>query len=629
MAVALTYPGVYLEEAPGGPPPISGVATSIAAFVGWTNRGPIGEPIMVESWIQYQQTFGGLIQGSYLGYAVYQFFQNGGTQAYIVRLFDNVTTPAAAAQGAVGVTSGPPTDGMTLYANNPGLWSNGLCVSIPTSVPGPGTSHIFSLQVLMLNPNGPPTLLESFSNLSTDPTSPQFAITIVNNNSSYITFTDPTAPSTVPFLSSAVATTPTSLWVVAGLPQAAPAFAANATLTQTGTSASANLLNAGVITTANATYLIFSGAITGGTANSTGAWGDGTHSFTPTSTPFLLTGTPPAPNAVSSTICAVPLILGDNPVAGVDGAILSPTTTTTEGDFEAMLRNASVGYQVLTQAPIFNLLCVPGETCATVVTSLQEFCNERRAFLIVDAAQTAVIGGGTTPDLSHYGNPVDGSGISLVSQYADHSAFYYPWITAPDPATGKPTGFPPCGFVAGIYASTDAGRGVWKAPAGVGTGLTGVLGLQSVVTDAQDGLVNPFGINCLRQFPSYGTVVWGARTIAGSDAAGSQWKYVPIRRLALFLESSLWVGTQWVVFEPNDEKLWGQVRLSIGAFMQGLFQQGAFAGSSPQKAYFVKCDADNNPPTSVALGVLNITVGFAPLYPAEFIVIQIQQMTQT
>jgi phage tail sheath protein FI len=180
--------------------------------------------------------------------------------------------------------------------------------------------------------------------------------------------------------------------------------------------------------------------------------------------------------------------------------------------------------------------------------------------------------------------------------------------------------------VAGIYASTDASRGVWKAPAGINASLSGVLGLQYTLTDAQNGSLNPKAVNCLRQFKVYGDVVWGARTLAGNDQAGSQWKYVPIRRLALFLESSLYDGTQWVVFEPNDETLWGQVRMNVGTFMQGLFLQGAFAGTTPQQAYFVKCDAENNPPASVALGVVNILVGFAPLYPAEFVVIQIQQI---
>jgi phage tail sheath protein FI len=153
-----------------------------------------------------------------------------------------------------------------------------------------------------------------------------------------------------------------------------------------------------------------------------------------------------------------------------------------------------------------------------------------------------------------------------------------------------------------------------------------VSGLQYVLTDLENGSLNVQGVNCLREFKVYGDVVWGARTLQGNDQAASEWKYVPIRRLALFIESSLFNGTQWVVFEPNDETLWGQIRLNVGAFMQGLFLQGAFQGTTPQRAYFVKCDAENNPQSSINLGIVNILVGFAPLVPAEFVVIQIQQI---
>jgi uncharacterized protein len=133
-------------------------------------------------------------------------------------------------------------------------------------------------------------------------------------------------------------------------------------------------------------------------------------------------------------------------------------------------------------------------------------------------------------------------------------------------------------------------------------------------------------VNCIRSFSAYGTVVWGARTTGGNDEAGSQWKYVPIRRLALFLETSLYRGTQWVVFEPNDAPLWGQIRLNVGSFMQTLFTQGAFQGSTPQQAYFVKCDSETTTPTDQDNGIVNILVGFAPLKPAEFVIIQIQQI---
>jgi phage tail sheath protein FI len=191
---------------------------------------------------------------------------------------------------------------------------------------------------------------------------------------------------------------------------------------------------------------------------------------------------------------------------------------------------------------------------------------------------------------------------------------------------GRMDVYPPCGFVAGNYAKTDSNRGVWKAPAGLEAGLTGEAGLATVLTDLQNGTLNINAVNCLRNFHTYGDVVWGSRTLRGSDAAASEWKYVPIRRLALFIESSLYEGTQWVVFEPNDEPLWSQIRMNVGAFMQGLFLQGAFQGTTRQQAYFVKCDRENNPQASINLGVVNILVGFAPLYPAEFVVIQIQQI---
>jgi phage tail sheath protein FI len=239
----------------------------------------------------------------------------------------------------------------------------------------------------------------------------------------------------------------------------------------------------------------------------------------------------------------------------------------------------------------------------------------------VDCPQTV-----TSSGLNNTG-PVGSTPGSLTEAVSSNSAYYFPWVEAPDPLFGnRTTLFPPCGFVAGIYACTDASRGVWKAPARIDASLTGVSGLQYNLTDLENGNLNIQAINCLRQFKVYGDVVWGARTLQGNDQAGSQWKYIPIRRLALFLETSLYDGTQWVVFEPNDEPLWGQIRLNVGTFMQGLFLQGAFQGSTPQQAYFVKCDSENNPQSSIDQGIVNILVGFAPLFPAEFVVIQIQQI---
>jgi hypothetical protein len=180
--------------------------------------------------------------------------------------------------------------------------------------------------------------------------------------------------------------------------------------------------------------------------------------------------------------------------------------------------------------------------------------------------------------------------------------------------------------MAGIYARTDSARGVWKAPAGIEATLDGVAELDAKLTDAQNGALNPLGINCLRTFPIYGNIAWGARTLEGADQIGSEWKYLPIRRLALMLEESLFRGTKWVVFEPNDEPLWAQIRLNVGAYMMSLFRQGAFQGTSPKDAFFVKCDSETTTQDDRNKGIVNILVGFAPLKPAEFVVISIQQI---
>src|SRR5579862_1551477 len=535
MPPSLTYPGVYIEEISSGVHTITGVATSIAAFVGWANQGPIDEAVLVESWSDFETQFGGLTNSNGLpndlGYAVNQFFGNGGQQAYIVRLAWTqslaakssahlITCATASSQATSPSINSPHFSGIgdvPLYASSPGEWGNSLLVTV--SEPNPNPNNRFRVQVFMNQTKGSPILLESFANLSASSDDPQYAVTVINSDSQYITFTDPDNPSTL--------TNPLVLGEAAG----------NYSLNFAG---------------------------------------------------------------------------------GADGSVLTPNDNNFEialGPDASPTSTNNYGLRLLDRVKIFNLLCVPGETQPATIQTLQAYCALKRAFYIVDCPQTA----------THAGL-LQGPG-DMTGDNSPNSAYYFPWIQAPDPLVGnRPALFPPCGFVAGIYAATDAGRGVWKAPAGIDAGLSGVSGLQYILTDEENGDLNTVAVNCLRQFTVYGNVVWGARTLQGNDLAGSQWKYVPIRRLALFLESSLYEGTQWVVFEPNDEPLWGQIRMNVGVFMQGLFLQGAFQGSTPQQAYFVKCDSENNPQSSIDQGIVNILVGFAPLYPAEFVVIQIQQM---
>ena len=204
-----------------------------------------------------------------------------------------------------------------------------------------------------------------------------------------------------------------------------------------------------------------------------------------------------------------------------------------------------------------------------------------------------------------------------------NSAVFYPRLVYN--SGGLQRVIAPSGVIAGLMSRIDATRGVWKAPAGIEADLRGVVDLEINLTDAENGVLNKQAVNCERIFPS-GIVSWGARTMDGFDDQGSEWKYIPIRRLALFLEESLYRGTKWVVFEPNDEPLWAKIRLNLNAFMMGLFRQGAFQGSTPDKAFFVKCDGETTTQNDRNLGIVNIEVGFAPLKPAEFVIIRIQQI---
>ena len=273
------------------------------------------------------------------------------------------------------------------------------------------------------------------------------------------------------------------------------------------------------------------------------------------------------------------------------------------------------GIQLLQQVDLFNLLCVPGETTPHVVAALEEFCREHRAFLIVDSDANATVA-----------SMKRGLPEVMTERGGQNAALYFPWIMAPDPLRANQVHtFPPCGAVAGVYARTDLSRGVWKAPAGADASLAGIVGFAVKLSDADTGVLNPQGINCLRILPARGPAVWGSRTVRGGDQWGSEWKYVPVRRMALYIEESLRRGMQWAVFERNAEPLWAKIRLSATTFMHGLYLNGALQGSTPREAFFVKCDAETTTEADRAAGVVNIVVGFAPLKPSEFVIVYVRQ----
>lgn len=533
-----TYPGVYTQELQSGVHPIAGVSTSVVAFVGWASQGPTDQAALVTGWADFQQQFGGLDPRSYLGYAVNQFFENGGQQALIVRLVsDGSGGSTAAASAAVTITGltfdstaapAPSTvtiatggsGGLAFSASDPGSWGNDYAVQIE---PDPADYTRFNLTLLYVDPvTHTQSAVETFPSLSLNPNDAQarYAVNVINEQSDFL---------------------------IAAMKS--PAL---------------NVTNVPNVPT-----------------------------------------TPPPPGTAMIALSG-----------GNDGTVLNPALAPGAGTFEAMLNasGSATGVHLLDAVPIFNLLAVPAEADPSTIAELQAYCLRRKALLLVDSEPSDT-----------FAKLQSGPDDLMTGVNAVNSALYFPWVNAFDFAQNMTRAFPPSGFVAGIYAATDASRGIWKAPAGVAASLTGQAGLTTDLNDQQIGTLNAQAINCIKNFPAYGDVIWGARTLRGSDQVGSEWKYVPIRRLALYIEASLLAGTQWVVFEPNDEQLWAQIRLNVGAFMQALFVQGAFQGVTPAQAYFVKCDAENNPQSSIDNGIVNVLVGFAPLYPAEFVSIQIQQ----
>jgi uncharacterized protein len=275
----------------------------------------------------------------------------------------------------------------------------------------------------------------------------------------------------------------------------------------------------------------------------------------------------------------------------------------------------STGIYSLDETDIFNMLCIMpynrnNTTSSNVYVKASEYCEARNAILIVDPPDNWTA---ATYDVD----------TEFESIHRENAALFFPRIKAQDPLDDNNglRNFVPSGFVAGVIATTDRDRGVWKAPAGIESRLAGVSDLTVLLTDDENGTLNQKGVNCLRTITIHGIVVWGSRTMSKIN----QWQYLPVRRTALYIEESLYRGTQWAVFEPNDEPLWSQIRIRGSAFMNHLFRKGAFQGNSPEEAYFVKCDNETTTQADINKGRLNIVIGFAPQKPAEFILLKITQ----
>ena len=763
MPATLTYPGVYVEEIPSGVRTITAVSTSVTAFVGFTGRGETNQARQIFSMADFERAFGGLSADDDLGHAVQHYFQNGGSEAWIVRVAAGAQRASVTLRSAVSGGA----DVLDVEAASEGAWGNRIRLDVDYDSGNPAS--LFNLTATeFAEENGvlTPVRTETYRNLTLNSVASNNAVDTVNAASDLIRLArNPAAPGLLGStkgasrsgdlagfdfttldddhrrlaitvdgdgpnefdlfdaggsisganenarLDALATAIQTKVRTLKPADTSFSAFTAARDGTQivatsggTGEESSVRFTNASL---RNAAGLLALGVANGGRGTDAaavmrprecGTVGASLIGVTLSSLPAnasvdvtikvqgaadagpfartlwataaerpttleQLRGKLEAALAGASQpeLAGARVSLADDRLrvqAGSDpNARLSFAGTTAdginlseaEGGIENVAhyslgvgitgqaqtgaapgadgtvpgvgdlrgsRSAKTGFYALEDVDIFNLLCFPGQEDAGLLAEATSYVEERRAFLIIDLPRTA----DTLEDAKAW----LGANGSLRHKNA---AAYFPRFLSADPLQNfRVRAFPASGAVAGLYARTDTERGVWKAPAGTEAVVRGSRGLAYTLTDAENGALNPLGLNSLRTFPVFGTVVWGARTLVGADQLASEWKYIPIRRLALYLEESLYRGTKWVVFEPNDEPLWAQIRLNIGAFMQSLFRQGAFQGTTAREAYFVKCDKETTTQNDIDRGIVNIVVGFAPLKPAEFVVLKIQQI---
>ncbi len=642
MPASFNYPGVYVEEIPSGVRTISGVATSVTAFVGSFARGPRNEAVRIVSFGDFERVFGGITEGSEAAYAVQQFFLNGGGHAHVVRVTTTDAANEVAQSASIVLEDGNGAEALTVTAVNEGVWGNGLRVEVDYNTPTPArTFNLTVAEVRSANGRDETIAAESFRNLTAGPD----LAAIIEGGSRLIRVTGVTPP----LRPAPTGTTSANLPDLVGItgaqamdvtPQgAAETYTVTIDMTSIGrasalASALQTALRAVVPTGADSFDLRRASVQVAGSAN--------TEQYLVIrggrDLDLLSFADPDAANALASTLGldgganVQRYVLGSDTARGAQALPAGAQAEGTDGDLPGALdivgRDGTprTGLYALRDVDLFNILCIPDTVrlsdsqASQVFAAATRLCEQERAFYLLDVPHAATNPRDQLPEMEEW----IGDNGALRHR---NVATYYPRPLVADPLSDfrlRPVA--PSGTVAGIYARTDAERGVWKAPAGTDATLRGVQALEYRLTDMENGVLNPQGVNCLRTLPTFGRVLWGARTLAGADALASEWKYVPVRRLALFLEESLFRGLQWVVFEPNDEPLWGSIRLNVGAFMQSLFRQGAFQGASPREAYFVKCDRETTTQTDINGGIVNVVVGFAPVKPAEFVVLKIQQI---
>lgn len=592
----------------------------------------------------FESDLGGLSSDYPTSFAVSQFFLNGGGQCYGVRVSADASAAVIDVQDVAG-----PSDTLRFTAgrqiagtshDDPGTWANALRIDVDHRSADPASQFNLTIsEVLVENGIEQPVQTEVYRNL-TITAGPRNAIDVVNAQSSLVQLSRDGGwtgglPAPTGFYSGTVDTA-----------QFAGIAAANTLDIDFGTGAqevevpvdappttladAAALLQGAIRAAFPADRLWSQASVTVIGAQLRIAPGRNSTDYSPATLISIADNVGDLAARLSLDAAQINVLQyapGNGAAgfqsagsAGTDGS--APDAATLRGN-----RATRTGIYALDDVTAFTMLSIPeaaalGSTAnlAAVMGAAIAYCEERRAMVFIDPPP----GTDTIEECEAWLDAIADAG--LRSEYA---VAYVPNVQVPDPGLdNRPRSVAPSGTMAGVWARTDGQVGVWKAPAGITARLSNVLALDFAMTDQENGVINPLGLNALRNFDIPGNVSWGARTLQGADLLASDWKYVPVRRMANFIESSLFDGLQWAVFQPNDTPLWTEMRSAAKSFMQGLFRQGAFQGASPSEAYIVRCDETTTTPADVNAGIVNIFIGFAPLRPAEFVVISLQLQIQ-
>jgi Bacteriophage tail sheath protein len=643
MPVQTSFPGVYIQELPSGVHSIVGVSTSVTAFVGAARRGPIDAPQRIFNYADFVRIFGDPIgQDHPMGYAVQQFFANGGSEAVVVRA---ASASAKAATVALQDAEASPKTVLQLTALGKGSWANysdgsaplGVDVDVDRSATT-NPDDLFDLVVTRneLDPRTSKSVVaeqETYTNLSMSPSHPRYALNLLGGSN----IVQPTVPSLTSAkkgssVGKAAITDPLTIKAGNNTLRVSVDFGppVDLVLFPADTAGNGSVQKSAANIKDEINKQLTAAGLAAAASQSSGTF---TIESSNPSLNSAITVIPAPENDISKDL-KLGRTWGGTEISGA--ADFRPAAKATQGlgggDEGADVTPSDVvpasevgGLYALSalRFPRFNLLCLPDLHAGNELElgNALAYCKQERAFLIVDSPPAGW-------------DPLPPTFTTLTA-IGEHGAVYYPRGQLVENLTGgtsRTLNLPLCGAIAGVMARTDTARGIWKAPAGLQDGgIVGISDLTVPTDDTTSGQLNPHGINVVRKFPGAGIVVWGARTLKGADdSATSDFKYISVRRLTDYIASSLYIGTQFAVFEPNGPDLWGQLRLAVTTFMRGLFRQGAFQQSTKRDeaySFFVTCDDSVNPQSDIDLGRVNVVVGFAPLKPAEFVVISITQIS--